>query len=194
MTHPPIQVGSLVVAKRSSGVCNAGERGVCYELYQLGGRHGYGILFQSGRYDGFSPEDVAMFLDVADRVCPEVADYRFASVLQLARDFEQGRFAAAFPPPKTYTGYRQPGDQGTATQALVIVHQEGQPHRPLDPRFDLRRHSDGLNWGFGGSGPAARRRSRPQPAPAAQIQAGRRPGKGRLVTDRGAAAAGHLRG
>jgi hypothetical protein len=46
-THP-IQVGSLVVAKRVSGVCAAGERGVCYELYQLDGRPGYGILFQRG--------------------------------------------------------------------------------------------------------------------------------------------------
>lgn len=26
---------------------------------------------------------------------------------------------------------------------------------PLNPRFDLRRHSpDGFNWGYGGSGPA----------------------------------------
>ncbi len=25
---------------------------------------------------------------------------------------------------------------------------------PLDPRFDLRRHSDGFEFGYGGSGPA----------------------------------------
>jgi hypothetical protein len=153
-THPPIHVGSLVVAKRASGVCAAGERGVCYERYQLGGRPGYGILFQGGGYDGFSPNDVEMFLDVTDRVCPEVADYRFTNVTQLDRDFRAGRFAAAFPPLKTYTAYRLPGEEGTAGPGLVNVHQEGREPRPLDPRHDLRLHADGFHWGFAGSGPA----------------------------------------
>jgi hypothetical protein len=145
-THPPIRVGSLVVAKRASGVCAAGERGVCYELYQLGGRPGYGILFQRGGYDGFSPDDVALFLDVTGRVCPAVADYRFTNVTKLAQDFRDGRFAAAFPALKTYTGYRLQGEQDTAGLGLVTVHQEGRPPRPLDPRFDLRQAADGFNW------------------------------------------------
>jgi hypothetical protein len=150
-THVPIKVGTLVIAKRASGVCAAGERGACYELYRLSGRPGYGILFQRGGYDGFSPEDVEMCLDVTNRVCPAVADYRFTNVTQLNRE---GRFAAAFPPMKTYTGYRLPGEEGTAAPGIVTVHQEGQPPQPLDPRFDLRQHADGLNWGYGGSGPA----------------------------------------
>jgi hypothetical protein len=154
MSHPPIQVGSLVTAKRASGVCAAGERGVCYEVYRLGGRPDYGIVFERGGYDGFSPQDVETFLDVTGQVCPEVVGYRFTNVTQLAQDFAQGRFADAFPPLKTYTGYRLPGEHGAAGAALVTVHQEGQSPRPLDPRFDLRRHADALNWGFGGSGPA----------------------------------------
>src|SRR5581483_5114467 len=99
-THPPLQIRTLVVAKRASGGCAAGERGVCYELYQLDGRPGYGILCQRGGYDGFSPDDVAMFLDVSGRVCPAVADYGFTNVTRLAQDFRDGRFAAAFPPLK----------------------------------------------------------------------------------------------
>jgi hypothetical protein len=95
-----------------------------------------------------------MFLDVTDRVCPAVADYRFTNVTQLARDFREGRFAEAFPPMKTYTGYRLPGEEGTAAPGIVTVHQEGHQPRLLDPRFDLRQHADGLNWGYGGSGPA----------------------------------------
>ena len=154
MSHPSIQVGTLVIAKRASGVCAGGERGVCYERYQLDGRPGYGILFQRGSYDRFSPDDVKLFLEVTGQVCHAVSDYRFTNVTQLAHDFREGRFAEAFPPMKTYTGYRLPSDQGTAAPALVTVHQEGQPRRPLDPRFDLRRHADGLNWGYGGSGPA----------------------------------------
>jgi hypothetical protein len=152
--HPPIEVGSQVIAKRASGVNTAGERGVCYEVYQLGGRPGYSIIFERGGYDGFSPDDVEMFLTVTGQHCPAVADYHFSNVLRLQRDFEEGRFAAAFPPVKTYTGYRLPGNEGTAGSAQVTVHEEGHPPRPLVPRFDLRRHSDALNWGFGGSGPA----------------------------------------
>jgi hypothetical protein len=57
---PAIQVGSLAIATRASGVCDVGERGVCDEVYALGGRPGYSFLFEQGRYDGFSPEDVAL--------------------------------------------------------------------------------------------------------------------------------------
>jgi hypothetical protein len=103
--HPPIEVGSLVIAKRASSVCDTGERGVCYEVYHLGGRPGYSIIFERGRYDGFSLDDAATFLHVTGEVCPAVAAYRFTNVTQLARDFEQGRFAAAFLPVKTNTGY-----------------------------------------------------------------------------------------
>jgi hypothetical protein len=152
--HPSIKVGSQVIAKRASGVNAAGERGVCYEVYQLGGRPGYSIIFERGGYDGFSPDDVGMFLHVTGQLCPDVADYHFSNVTRLKRDFDEGRFAVAFPTLKTYTGYRLPGDQGTADKVIVTVHQEGQPPRPLDPRFDLRRHADDMNWGYGGSGPA----------------------------------------
>ena len=92
-----MQVGSLVLAKRRTGVCEPGEIGVCYEVYELGGRPGYSFLFESGRYDGFSPEDVALMLDVTGRVCGSVSTYRFQNVIELVRDFHAGRFAAAFP-------------------------------------------------------------------------------------------------
>jgi hypothetical protein len=106
MPENPIQVGTLVVAKRTSGVCVTGERGVCYEVYQLGGRQGYGIIFEGGRHDGFSPEDVAMFLDVTDQVCPAVTGYQFTNVSRLLDDFRNGRFADAFPPRHRGNGRR----------------------------------------------------------------------------------------
>lgn len=43
MPQPEITVGTLATATRDSGVCRAGEVGVCYEVYQLGNRSGYGI-------------------------------------------------------------------------------------------------------------------------------------------------------
>ena len=97
-TLPAIQIGSLAIATRASGVCDVGERGVCYEVYALGGRPGCSFLFEQGRYDGFSPEDVAMFLTITGEVCAAVADYQFINVVRLTRDWAQGRFAAAFPP------------------------------------------------------------------------------------------------
>src|SRR5215831_9937940 len=87
---PVIQVGSLAIATR--------ERGVCYEVYALGGRPGYSFLFAQGRYDGFSPEDVTLFLTITGEVCAAVADSQFFNVTRLSRDFAQGRFAPAFPP------------------------------------------------------------------------------------------------
>jgi hypothetical protein len=99
MMEHQIRVGTLVTAKRASGICKTGERGVCYETYTLGGRPGYSFIFERGGYDGFSPEDVDTLLTVSDRVCPEVADYQFTNVVRLTRDFEAGRFAAAFAPP-----------------------------------------------------------------------------------------------
>ena len=104
---PAIQVGSLAIATRASDVCNVGERCVCYEVYALGGRPGCSFLFEQGRYDGFSPEDVAMFLTITGEVCAAVADYQFSNVVRLTRDWAQGRFAAAFPPqpsPRPRTG------------------------------------------------------------------------------------------
>ena len=95
---PVIQVGSLALATRASGVCDVGERGVCYEVYDLGGRPGFSFLFEQGRYDGFSPEDVALFLTIIGEVCAAVADYQFTNGIRLQRDWAQGRFAAAFPP------------------------------------------------------------------------------------------------
>jgi len=83
---PQLQVGSLVIAKRASGVCDLAEHGVCYEVYELAGRPGWSVIFTSGRYDGFSPEDVDTFLEVTGAVCQEVADYVFTNVGQLCRD------------------------------------------------------------------------------------------------------------
>ena len=93
-TMPKIPVGSMAIAKRVSGVCDPDEVGVCYEVYELSGRPGYSFIFESGRYDGFSPGDVQMFLDLSERVCETVADYEFQNVTKLTRAYRAGRFAA----------------------------------------------------------------------------------------------------
>jgi len=92
-----IEVGTVVVATRRSGVCDVGEPGVCYEVYELDGRPGWSFIFRSGRYDGFSPEDVDLFLHVTGMVCRPVAGYRFRNTLRLTQDFHAGLFDPAFP-------------------------------------------------------------------------------------------------
>jgi hypothetical protein len=94
-----IVIGSIVVAKRASDVCFAGELGVCFTVYESEGRSGYGFIFETGRYDGFTPDDVEGFLNVTGRIFEAVANYQFTNVRQLKADFRAGRFAAAFPAP-----------------------------------------------------------------------------------------------
>ena len=93
-------VGAVVIAKRDSGVCRAGERGVCYEVYDRGdGTVGHGVLFERGGYDGFSPEDVELFLELTGIVVAQLEDYQFEHVGGLLRDYRRGVFRAAFERP-----------------------------------------------------------------------------------------------
>ena len=49
---------------------DAGERGVCDEEDPLGYRPGWRLLFASGCYDGISPDDVALILELTGEICP----------------------------------------------------------------------------------------------------------------------------
>jgi hypothetical protein len=84
----------MAVAHRQSGVCEVGERGVCYEVYTLENRPGYSFIFETGRYDGFSPHDVELFLTLTDTVCPAVTSYQFTDVLQLGLNIEKLSYGA----------------------------------------------------------------------------------------------------
>ena len=76
-------------------MCDPGERGVVYEAYELGGRPGWSVIFQSGRHDGFSSCDVDFFLDVTGEVSQELTGYTFENITRLAADFGRGDFAPA---------------------------------------------------------------------------------------------------
>lgn len=91
-----MKVGQIVKAKLGTAVNSRGEVGVCYEAYRIGNRAGWGILFEDGGYDGFSPEDVRKFLVVSDHICESVKDYVFKNVTQLQRDMAYGKFADCF--------------------------------------------------------------------------------------------------
>lgn len=91
-----IGLGSIAVATRTTAICQMGEIGVCYEVYTLDNRPGYSFIFEHGGYDGFSPNDVATMLIVTGHTSEPVANYHFRNAGQLIRDYEAGRFAAAF--------------------------------------------------------------------------------------------------
>jgi hypothetical protein len=104
-------IGAIAVATRRTGVCDVGERGVCYEVYARSRRadgdddpSGYSFLFASGRFDGFSTDEVRAMLTLTGEVCPDVMDYRFRNVVQLCDDFDRGRFTAALSRPARPTG------------------------------------------------------------------------------------------
>ena len=75
---------------------DTGERGVCGEEDPLGHRPGWRILFESGRHDGFSPDEVERMLEITSEICRAVADDEFQSVMRLRSDFSRGRFALVF--------------------------------------------------------------------------------------------------
>lgn len=92
-----MKIGDIVRLKRPCLGNPAGARGVCYEEYRFAGRPGASFIFENGRYDGFSDDEAAAFLERIG-FAPHLATYRFTNVIQLARDFASGRFARALSP------------------------------------------------------------------------------------------------
>jgi len=95
-----LQVGSIVIARMATAVCEIGERGVVYEIYgraYFGGEgSGAGVIFERGHYDGFSPDEQLQMLEPTGEICAAVAGYAFRNVIQLSHDFNRGVFAPAF--------------------------------------------------------------------------------------------------
>ena len=149
---PNIQVGTIAIATRASGVCDVGETGVCYEVYELARRPGYSFIFESGRHDGFSPEDVEMFLHVTHKVAPGVASYEFRNVTRLMRDFQEGRFADAFPPDHRTQQFRicPHCNEESIRQAQVATVEPGwEEHGYFCPN-PPKRYIPGMTWGVTG--------------------------------------------
>ena len=95
MANINVEVGRIVKAKMKTGVCDIGETGVVYEQYGIGGRPGWSVIFEKGRYDGFSPDEVERFLEVTDLVDAKVSSYQFINVMKLSDDFRNGFFDSA---------------------------------------------------------------------------------------------------
>jgi hypothetical protein len=99
--HPhTLQVGSTVRLKKECLGNPIGAKGVVYDDYG----QGVSVIFENGRYDGFSSEPSVAFGNLSeiefilfeDSFCLEVSSFRFKSVLSLECDFRMGYFAPAF--------------------------------------------------------------------------------------------------
>ena len=88
---PALRVGSLVVAKKTTGV---GKVGVVYEEHRLYDRAGWGIIFESGRHDGFNACMVEWFLTVTGETCEWLQGYVFENVRRLIEGFRPRPFRA----------------------------------------------------------------------------------------------------
>lgn len=81
-------VGSLYSLKVPCLGNPVGTVGVCYEVYNIGGPNGYSFIFQNGRYDGFSHDEVQDFLEFQG-IDPSIRDYKFTNVMRLSEDFSK---------------------------------------------------------------------------------------------------------
>ena len=92
-------LGARVYAKKPSGICSLGEPGLVVEEYSLGGRQGRTLLFKSGNYDGFSIEDLNVFIVPEGTVDKACSCYAFSNVGRLAQDHQKKLFDfSAFAP------------------------------------------------------------------------------------------------
>lgn len=68
----------------------AGTPGICYDIYQMYGfPEGASIIFENGRYDGFSEGEQILFLE---KIKDVPFHYEFTHVIHLGRDFKAGVF------------------------------------------------------------------------------------------------------
>jgi len=99
--RPNLELGSLVVCTRATAVCDLGEVGVVYEVYERGegdpdGDDGFSIIFSSGLHDGWSWSDVPIALRPLGEIDYSIQGYVFKNVGVLAADWRGGVFSKAF--------------------------------------------------------------------------------------------------
>lgn len=57
----------------NTSLCDKGEYGAFYEVYELAGWPGYSVIFEKGRYDGFNAGEVGKMLIVLSIVAHDSA-------------------------------------------------------------------------------------------------------------------------
>ena len=89
-----MRVGTTVRLKTRCLGNDIGALGICYSEDNDLGRPSYGVIFENGDYDGFSPDDVETFLEEAG-FCEGICSYQFSNVIKLSQDYNSGIFNEA---------------------------------------------------------------------------------------------------
>lgn len=89
-------VGTIVKLKRECLENPKDTKGVCYEVYNRGRREeGASIIFENGKFDGFSPEEQKEIL-IPIGISEDLMNYKFENVRKVNEDFRKGVFNIAF--------------------------------------------------------------------------------------------------
>lgn len=88
-------VGTIVKLKKDCLDNPPNTKGVCYERYDRGkGEEGVSIIFENGKYDGFSPDEQREIL-VPIGISEDLMNYKFQNVGKVIEDFKKGIFNPA---------------------------------------------------------------------------------------------------
>ena len=91
-----MKTGTIVKLKVECLGNNPDTTGVVFEEYDLGEPGGSQVIFENGEYCGFSPSEQKEWFEEWRDFDDNVSDYQFTNVIQLSRDFDNGRFDSVF--------------------------------------------------------------------------------------------------
>lgn len=86
-------VGSILTASTDVGsIAEEGSRGIIFQVLDRGGEEIYGVIFENGLWDWFSPDHADAYLAMTGLTAPTVMGYRYVNEVQLQADFNDGNF------------------------------------------------------------------------------------------------------
>lgn len=86
-------LGAIVTAVADVGsMAEEGMRGVVFEVLNRGQEEIYGVIFENGMWDWFSPDYVDQYLATSGLTAPGADHYRYKDEVQLQDDFSCGAF------------------------------------------------------------------------------------------------------
>ena len=90
-----VTIGDVVKVIKDNSFVPLNIYGVVYERYRFGSFEGVSVIFENGKYDGWSEKNFATFLRPVFH-CTCLKAYEFRNVQQVANDFMKGLFTPAF--------------------------------------------------------------------------------------------------
>lgn len=82
----------VTVAIEFGSIADEGQRGIVFMVEQQVKQEIYGVVFERGGYDWFSPDAVDRYLVATGLIASGAAAYRYRSAALLQADFENGVF------------------------------------------------------------------------------------------------------